>query len=156
MPRIEIVTEIAASPARCFDCARDLDLHVTSMAHTGERAVAGRTSGLIGPHEEVTWRGRHFGLVLEHSSRITAFDPPRHFRDEMIRGRFKTFRHDHFFAAAAGGTRMTDVLEFASPCGWLGRMVDALVLTKYLERLLRQRNAVVKQAAEAEMGGAQP
>src|SRR5688572_15352099 len=98
MPRIEIVIEIAASPPRCFDLARDLDLHVASMAHTGERAVAGRTSGLIGLGEEVTWRGRHFGFVLDHTSRITAFDPPRHFRDEMIRGRFETFVHDHFFA----------------------------------------------------------
>jgi len=119
------------------------------MAHTGERAVAGKTSGLFGLHEEVTWRGRHFGFLLEHSSRITAFDPPRHFRDEMVRGRFKTFRHDHFFAATPTGTRMTDVLEFGSPFGVLGRLVDALVLTRYLDRLLRQRNAIVKRAAEA-------
>ena len=149
MPRIEMATEIRASQKRCFDLARDLDLHVTSMAHTGERAVAGRTSGLIELGEDVTWRGRHFGFMLEHSSRITAFNSPRHFRDEMVRGHFKTFRHDHFFAAAPNGTRMTDVLEFESPWGVLGRLANVLVLTRYLDRLLRRRAAVVKWAAEA-------
>jgi len=149
MPRLEIVTAIAASPQRCFDLARDLDLHVASMAATRERAVAGRTTGLIELGEEVTWRGRHLGCTHEHTSRITAFDPPHHFRDEMVRGRFRSFRHDHGFVAAAGGTRMTDVLEFESPYGALGRLANVLVLTRYLERLLRQRNEIVKQAAEA-------
>lgn len=45
MPRIELVTEIGATPEVCFDSTRDLGLHLESMAHSGERAVAGTTSG---------------------------------------------------------------------------------------------------------------
>ena len=149
MPRIEIVTVIRATPDRCFDCSRDLDLHLKSMAHTGERAVAGKTSGLIGMGEEVTWRGRHFGIVHEHTSRITKFDRPRHFRDEMTRGRFKRFVHDHYFEASSSGTQMRDILEFRSPFGPLGQLVDVLLLEGYLRRLLQERNRIVCQAAEA-------
>ncbi len=149
MPRLEIVTEIRAAPERCFDLARDLDLHVRSMASTGERAVAGKTSGWIGPGEQVTWRGRHLGLVHEHTSRITAFDRPRHFRDEMVRGRFSFFRHDHHFEPTPAGTRMRDVVEFASPFGPLGWTVDRLVLARYLRRLLRGRAEVIQRAAQA-------
>jgi len=69
MQTIRITTWIAAPPERCFDAARDLDLHLRSMAHTGERAVAGRTSGLIELGEEVTWRARHF-LVTERAKVI--------------------------------------------------------------------------------------
>ena len=148
MPRFEIVTMIRATRERCFDCSRDLDLHARSMAHAGERAIAGKTSGLIGMGEEVTWRARHFGVFHRHTSRITKFDPPRHFRDEMIRGRFKRFVHDHYFHVDPAGTRMRDVLEFESPWGFLGKMVDDLVLGKYLKRLLRERNETIRRAAE--------
>lgn len=152
--RIEVVTRIGASPEVCFDCARSLDLHVRSLAHTGERAVAGRTSGLIELGEEVTWRARHFGFVHHHTARITQFTRPTHFRDEMVRGRFLLFEHDHWFTPVAGGTEMRDALNFASPCGWLGRLVDRWLLRRYLTRLLQARNQVVRGEAEAMALGA--
>ncbi len=141
-------TWIRAPLQRCFDAARDLDLHVRSMAHTGETAVGGRTSGLIGMGEEVTWRGRHFGVWQHFTSKITAFDPPRHFQDRMQRGAFRLFVHDHFFSESGEGTKMVDVLVFAAPLGVLGRIVEKLVLRRYLVRLLSARAAVIKEAAE--------
>jgi ligand-binding SRPBCC domain-containing protein len=145
---IEIVTRIEAAPERCFDVARDLDVHLRTMTQTAEKAVAGRTSGLIELGEEVTWEGRHFGLVHRHTSRITHFDRPRHFCDAMVRGRFASFRHDHYFDPDGSGTLMRDVIEFRSPLGVIGRVVDALVLTAYMTRLVTRRNAGVKQVAE--------
>lgn len=149
METIRIETWIAASPERCFDAARDLDLHLRTMAHTGERAVAGRTSGLIELGEEVTWRARHFGIVQHFTSRITAFDRPRHFRDEMQRGAFRSFVHDHYFEAEGEGTKMTDALVFSAPFGFLGRIAEKLVLRGYLTRLLAGRAALLKEAVEA-------
>lgn len=139
---------IDAPPDRCFDAARDLDLHLVSMQHTGERAVAGKTSGLIGLHEEVTWRGRHFGVTQHFTSRITAFDRPRHFRDEMQKGAFRSFVHDHYFAAENGGTKMTDVLLFSAPLGVLGWIAERLFLRRYMERLLMSRAKVIRAAVE--------
>jgi ligand-binding SRPBCC domain-containing protein len=148
--RIELETRVKAPVERCFDLARDLDLHARTMKHTGETAVAGVTSGLIGGGEEVTWRARHFGLWHEHRSRIEAFDRPRHFRDIMVEGRFATFAHDHEFEATQDGTLMRDVLMFRSPFGVIGRFVDWLVLTRYLTKLLKERNAAIAAAAESE------
>jgi ligand-binding SRPBCC domain-containing protein len=124
------------------------------MAHSGEEAVGGRTTGLIGLGEEVTWRARHFGVTHHHTSRITVFDRPSHFRDAMVAGRFRSFEHDHFFEAFDGGTRMRDVLLFESPLGVLGRCVDTLVLASYLKRLLEERNRVIQAAAERGTGRA--
>ena len=92
MPRIELVIEVRVSPERCFDLSRDLDLHRHSLAHTNERAVAGRTTGLIEAGEQVTWRAQHFGVVFEHTALITRFDRPHHFQDLMIAGRFEKLR----------------------------------------------------------------
>lgn len=147
--RLEIETVIRAPRERCFDLSRDIDLHVRSMETSGERAIAGRTSGLIGLGEDVTWRARHFGINHEHCSRITLLDRPGHFQDAMVRGRFKRFIHDHYFEEQNGVTVMRDVIEFASPFGLLGRLVDGLFLTQYLRRLILQRNSVIKDQAEA-------
>jgi ligand-binding SRPBCC domain-containing protein len=137
----------------CFDLSRDLDLHQRSMAASGEHAVGGRTSGLIGLGEEVSWRARHFGVCHEHTSRITAFEFPAHFRDAMVRGRFKRFEHDHFFEPSPTGTLMRDVIVFASPLGLIGKLVDTVVLGSYVRKLIEARNRVIKEAAEAQSGG---
>ena len=91
MTCIELVTRIAAPVERCFDLARSIDLPMASTDWTGERAIAGVTSGLIGPEQEVTWRGRHFGVLITHTSMITVYERPKHFQDCMVRGRFSKF-----------------------------------------------------------------
>lgn len=149
MPTITLHTWIDAPPERCFDLSRSIDLHQASAARTGERAVAGVTAGLIGPAQEVTWRARHFGVWQTLTSRITAYDRPRHFRDSQVRGAFARFDHDHHFAPEGGGTRMTDVFDYAAPFGLLGRVAEWAFLTAYMRRFLAGRNAVIKATAES-------
>jgi len=122
-----------------------------STAGTKERAVAGITTGLIADGESVTWRGRHFGLTLQHTSRITQYEPPAFFQDIMTAGAFKTLEHDHRFHEHNGGTMMEDELRFSAPFGVLGSLAETLVLREYLTRFLRERNQFVKQVAESEM-----
>jgi hypothetical protein len=57
---------------------------MASTNWTGERAISGVTSGLIGAG--LTWQGRHFGFTLTHTSRITAYQRPKYFQDCMVRG----------------------------------------------------------------------
>lgn len=149
---ITILTEIHAPAARCFDLARDIDLHIRSFRHTDERAVAGVTSGLIGLGEEVTWEGTHFGVRQRLTSRITAFSSPHHFRDEMLRGAFKTFVHDHYFEEIPNATLMRDEVRFESPLGVLGRLVDTAFMGGYVSRLIAGRAAVIREAAEQPQG----
>ena len=151
MPVIELVTSIAAPIDRVFDLARSIDLHTHSTSRTGERAVSGVTSGLIGLDEEVTWRARHFGVWQSLTVRITEFERPTHFTDVMLRGAFRSMEHRHDFEPAAiGNTTMRDLFRFQSPLGILGRLVDCLVLTRYMKSLLIERNRVIKVIAESD------
>ena len=154
MQTLQIEILIAAPPRFCFDAARDLDLHAKAFAHTNEVAVGGRTSGLIELGEEVTWRARHLGVTQHLTSKITAFDPPRHFQDAMQRGAFKSFVHDHFFEPRGDGTLMRDVVVFRAPLGVLGRIAEVLVLRRYMTRLLTHRATAIKEAAETAYHGA--
>jgi hypothetical protein len=63
----------------------------------------------------------------------------------MVEGAFRSFVHDHFFLAEEGGTRMVDVLEFRSPYGLLGRLVDRCFLGGYLRRFLTARALALKR-----------
>jgi ligand-binding SRPBCC domain-containing protein len=148
MPRIRVETFVAAPPERVFDLARDLDLHKRSLAHTGEEAVGGRTSGLIEAGEEVEWRARHLGVTWRLRSRITEMARPRTFTDEQVFGPFASFRHRHEFVAKDGGTLIVDDWTYVAPLGLLGRLADVLFLERHMRRLLEARNAAIREEAE--------
>ena len=156
MGRIRLQTVINAPIERVFDLARDIDFHQRSVAHTAERAIGGRTSGLIAPGETVTWEARHFGRRWTLTSRIVDSDRPRRFIDEQTAGPFRSFRHEHRFEPAEGGTLMTDDWEHQSPLGPIGRLVDRFVLDRYMRGLLELRNAGLKREAEAGTVGGRP
>ena len=128
MPTFILRTQINAPVERCFDLARSIDLHLDTMKHTGETAIAGVTSGLIGLNETVTWKARHFGVVMKLTSKITECRSPEIFTDEMVAGPFKMMKHRHVFEQKDGYTLMTDEFKYESPLGLLGKAADALFL----------------------------
>lgn len=152
MSVIKLITHINAPADVVFDLSRSIDLHKISTAHTNEEAIAGRTSGLIGLNETVTWRARHFGLTQNLTSKITAYNRPLMFTDIMVKGAFNSFRHEHIFEydAQNAQTVMTDVFDYQSPLALLGRLADALFLKNYMAKLLIERNRIVKEFAEDE------
>ncbi|MGD1847841.1 MAG: cell division protein [Salibacteraceae bacterium] len=150
MPIIQLETSIKAPIERCFHLSRSIDLHKVSTAQTGERAIAGVTSGLVGMGESVTWRARHFGVWQNLTSKVTAFDPPFSFVDEMQQGAFQRFWHQHRFENREGTTIMTDVFDYTAPLGPLGKLADGLFLKSYMTRLLVERNNVIREFAETD------
>ena len=150
MPIIELAIEIRAPIERVFDLSRSIDLHVRTTSRTGERAIGGVTTGLIGPEQEVTWLAWHFGVRQELTSQITAFARPHHFRDSMVRGAFRRFDHDHFFEQLGDATMLRDRFDFESPLGLLGRVADRLFLAPYLKAFLLERNERIKCVAESD------
>ncbi|GGO62795.1 SRPBCC family protein [Nonomuraea cavernae] len=149
MPRFEMLTHVAASPERVFEASLSVDVHTASFGRSGERAVSGVTSGLLTLGDQVTWEARHFGLRWRLTSLISACEAPSFFVDEQTAGPFRRFRHEHRFAADGDGTLMRDVVEFASPLGVLGAVADAVVLRRYLARLISVRNEHLKAFTEA-------
>ncbi len=141
MPQLELETRIDAPARACFDLSLDVGAHTASMGDSGERVVGGVAEGVMGLGDEVTWRARHFGVPFTMTSRITALEAPRRFVDEQVRGPFERWWHEHVFDEVDGRTRMLDRIEFASPVGPVGRIVDRLVLEQYMTRLIERRNA---------------
>ncbi len=125
-------------------------MHKISTAHTNEKAIAGVISGLINKNETVTWQAKHLFKTRQHTSKITAMDSPNTFTDEMIKGDFKSFKHQHHFKQIENGSIMIDIVDFESPYGTLGKFFNTIYLKKYVERFIILRNDIIKQYAETE------
>lgn len=151
MPTINITTKISAPIERVFDLARSIDLHSISTKNTQERAIAGRTSGLIELNETVTWEAYHFGVKQKLTSKITALEHPYYFRDEMIKGAFKKIYHEHIFSEQNNITVMVDKFNYDTPFGILGSLFNQLILHRYMHKFLTERNQIIKEYAETKL-----
>lgn len=65
-----------------------------------------------------------------------------------VDGPFASWWHEHRFVEDDGTTVMTDLAVYTAPVGLLGGVVDAMVLRRRLERLLRLRNEWLRVALE--------
>ncbi len=148
MTTINLITKINAPKQIVFDLARNIDMHQNSASKSNEKAIAGRTSGLINLNETVTWKGKYFGFYLTHTSKITEMDLYDYFADEMIKGRFKSFKHKHSFIEKNGKTIMIDNLMYETPFGIFGKLFDRLIIKKHMINFLETRNDVLKKLAE--------
>ena len=150
MPKIHLQTFIKAKKELVFDLSRSIDLHLLSTKKTNEKAIAGKTSGLMELNDTVTWCAKHLGVYQNLTSIITALDKPNYFVDEMVKGAFKSFKHRHYFEDLNNGTLMIDIFEYRSPLGFLGKLANKLFLKKHMTSFLIERNNVIKESAESE------
>lgn len=150
MTTINLTTKINAPIHKVFDLNRNIDIHKLSTAKSNETVIDGVTSGGIHLNETVTWRGKHFGIYLTHKSIISAMQIPYYFVDEMVKGHFKSFKHQHTFKEVNGKTIMEDTIQYETPFGLIGVIFDTFVLKNYLTSFIIQRNHFIKNLAENE------
>ncbi|MEV6601727.1 SRPBCC family protein [Actinoplanes sp. NPDC051346] len=154
MALIELTTLVKGPAEQVFDICLDVDAHTASMSRSRERVVGGVTSGRMALGDTVTWAARHFGVPWRLTSRISAYDRPHRFVDEQVTGPFQHWHHEHTFTSdkPAQATIMRDVIDFAAPLGPLGRIVDRLLLERYMRRLIENRNTHLARLFAAESG----
>ena len=83
-------------------------------------------------------------------SKVTEFNMPNFFVDEMVSGIFKSFKHEHHFKDENNGTLMTDTFDYELPMGPLGKLANQLFLLNYMTKLLTERNRVIKEFAKSD------
>ena len=149
MTTITLTTVIKAPVQLVFDHARNIDTHQASAGKSNEIAITGTTFGLINKGETVTWRGKHFGVYLQHQSVISQMEQPTYFVDEQLKGHFKSFKHQHFFEEKNGQTIMKDVMQYETPFGIFGQLFDKLALKQHLTQFILERNAYLKLVSES-------
>jgi ligand-binding SRPBCC domain-containing protein len=150
MPVITNEIFIKAPIEKCFDLARNVDIHAKTVSKTKERVVGGVTAGLLELGDVVTFEAVHFGVKQRLTAKVTKMEKPSYFVDEMLCGAFKSFVHTHEFQAINNGTLMIDHFNYTSPFGVVGTALDKLFLEKYMKAFITGRSLELKRIAEEE------
>jgi ligand-binding SRPBCC domain-containing protein len=79
------------------------------------------------------------GLKLNWTSEITQVKEKVYFIDDQRFGPYSFWHHKHFFEATANGVKMTDVVHYALPLGFLGQIMNALIVKNKLNEIFDYR-----------------
>ncbi len=90
--------------------------------------------------EEFRVRVSQFGLPLEWVGIWQEAVPHGRLVDGARKSPFRHWRHQHLFRAEGSGTVMTDLVEYALPFGFLGRLLDATVMRVVFTIMFRSRH----------------
>ncbi|WP_298497947.1 SRPBCC family protein [uncultured Algibacter sp.] len=148
MPLVQIETFINADIQTCFDLARNVDFYQKSIKNSREIAIDGKTTGLVEANDFITWEAKHLGFVRHITLKVTEFNNPSLFVDEIVEGDFKAYKHEHIFRKSNNKTIMIDKFYFESNWGVLGKIVDKFFMKKYMINILKIRNKTLKEKAE--------
>jgi ligand-binding SRPBCC domain-containing protein len=103
---------------------------------------------------EVRLRARQLPLPFAQTwlVRVVQFEPPALIVDEMLRGPFAAWRHEHRFSELPDGrTRLTDRVTYRLPGGRLGTAADAVLGRRLLLATFRSRQARTRAVLEGEV-----
>ena len=85
------------------------------------------------------------GIPMRWTTEITHVDHMRYFVDEQRFGPYAMWHHQHWFREVPGGVEMTDIVDYAIPFGYLGRIAQSLFVKSKLEEIFDYRFKVVDQ-----------
>jgi ligand-binding SRPBCC domain-containing protein len=90
----------------------------------------------------IDYRLRVLGFPMQWRSEITAWEPPRRFVDEQLRGPYRLWIHEHKFEPLDGGTLVCDDVRYAVPFDWL---LHKLVVRRDVERIFAYRTDCLRR-----------
>jgi len=79
------------------------------------------------------------GIPLNWTTEITHVDHTKYFVDEQRFGPYKFWHHQHKFYEIPGGIEMIDILHYKVGFGFLGNIINSLVVKKQLDYIFGYR-----------------
>ena len=79
------------------------------------------------------------GIKTNWVTEITHVVDKQYFVDEQRFGPYALWHHKHFFEPTENGTKMTDLVHYALPLGFIGRIMNTLVVKNKLKEIFNFR-----------------
>ncbi|RVT72260.1 hypothetical protein EOD40_15785 [Flavobacterium sufflavum] len=79
------------------------------------------------------------GIKLPWVTEITMVKEQSYFVDIQLFGPYALWHHKHFFEPTENGVKMTDLVHYALPLGFIGRIVNALIVKNKLKGIFEYR-----------------
>lgn len=85
------------------------------------------------------------GIKLTWVTEITIVEKNRYFIDVQRFGPYTLWHHKHFFEASENGVMMTDLVHYALPLGFIGRILNALIVKNKLREIFEYREQKINE-----------
>jgi ligand-binding SRPBCC domain-containing protein len=77
---------------------------------------------------------------------ITHVNEPNYFVDEQRFGPYKMWHHEHIFKETDNGKiLMEDIVSYAVPFGFIGRIVNSIIISKKISEIFNYRRKVLEK-----------
>lgn len=86
-----------------------------------------------------------FGYPVKWVTEINSVRDQKEFVDTQIKGPYSIWHHRHLFKEIDGGIEMIDIVHYKLPFGFLGKLLERLVVRKKLESIFNYREKVIHQ-----------
>lgn len=88
------------------------------------------------------------GIKTKWVSEITQYEDKKYFIDVQLYGPYAFWHHTHFIHEIEGGVEMEDLIHYKNPLGFLGQLVNSILVKPKLEATFNYR----KEQMEAIFG----
>ncbi len=113
----------------------DLDFVVTSDYKEGAKVYPGMI---------ITYKvSPLLGIKMNWMTEITHVKAKEYFVDEQRFGPYALWHHQHHFKEVDGGVQMTDLVHYAIPYGFIGRLANSLIVKNKLKKVFAYRKEVI-------------
>lgn len=92
------------------------------------------------------------GIKMNWLTEITHIREKEYFVDEQRFGPFAFWHHQHHFKEIEGGITMEDILTYAIPYGFIGRIVNSLAVEKKVLDIFKTRENKINEIFNSSAG----
>lgn len=85
------------------------------------------------------------GIKMNWLTEITHIEYHKYFIDEQRFGPFALWHHQHHFKPINTGIEMTDILNYAIPYGFIGRLANTLIVRKRILEIFSYRKQMINE-----------
>jgi ligand-binding SRPBCC domain-containing protein len=94
----------------------------------------------------VTYKVRPLlGVPVSWVTEITHVNEPYYFVDEQRFGPYSFWHHSHFLKSVEGGVLMEDIVYYKLPMGFLGNLIEPIIVKPKLEQIFAFRKIVLEK-----------
>jgi ligand-binding SRPBCC domain-containing protein len=146
MKRLEFATIIKGTVSEVWD-------FFSSPANLGKITPPDMDFKILTPLPDTMYEGMMIAykvspfpwLRVKWLTEITQIANKKFFIDEQRVGPYKIWHHEHHFLVIPEGILMTDILYYQLPYGFLGDLMDKLVVHRRIKSIFRFREQVIQK-----------
>jgi len=122
------------------------NLKLITPDHLGFEITSQSSPGKIYPGMMITYKVKPLlNIKLTWVTEITHIENNEFFVDEQRKGPYKIWHHEHRLTPVNGETLMTDLITYEPPFGFLGSILNRMIIRKKLKEIFNYREKILSE-----------